>query len=84
MLCAQVGLALWQFVRQASLPLLPLAAVILEQAGGLLVLLVFQQPLDQLVARIIQLLDLFVPARKDHAGLDFQQSAVPGNCLPIV
>ena len=69
----RVAAALGQIVGQPRIPLLPIAAPLFENPGGVFEFLVFQQPLDQFPPRVVQrILDLLAP-RQHHPRLDFDQ-----------
>src|SRR5437867_986907 len=54
-----------QIARQAWVPLAPLSAALLEHAGGVSILLVLQQPANQFLPRILQLIGDLLLARQD-------------------
>ena len=64
-----------QVVRHPRKSLAPLAAPLLEHAGRVAVLLVLQQPADQFLPRVFQLLLDFLFARQHHPRLDLDQRA---------
>ena len=55
--------------------MLPTAAALLQHAGGVAVLLVFQQAADEFLARVVQLAVHLVAPRQHLLRLDLDQQA---------
>ena len=72
-LAGQVALVPGQVGRQPRIALLPTAAPLLQNAGRVAVLLVFQQPANQLLPRVLQLVLHLVAPRQHLLRLDLDQ-----------
>ena len=64
-----------QVAGQPRIALAPFAAALLEHAGRVAILLVLQQPADQLLPRVFQLVRDFLLAGQHHPRLDLDQRA---------
>jgi hypothetical protein len=64
-----------EVVGQARQPLLPITALLVQNTGRIAVLLVHQQPLDQFLAWVFDLLGFLAASRQHHPGLDLHQRA---------